>query len=139
MNIIYEQYFAVAVFAVSFIVSRIIDDRSLKLLSIDEKARLATAFSKYRLFSSALLIVVVILLLASEKIVSNSSAQISFAYPLVVVPLSLLLTFFSYRKLAVLNLPKAYLKMYLLSSLIQYVGLVFIFIPNMAKSYNEMH
>ncbi len=129
MDIITQPYFGLAVFAVSYILSRIINERGLKMLNAEEKARLIDGFSTYRVFSSVAVIVVLALLIVSERFLKQLPPEYNLAFPLAILSVLFSLNFIGYKKLTTLNLPGQYLKIYLVSIFVQFFGILFLFAP----------
>lgn len=136
MDIITQPFFGLAVFAAAYILSRIINERGLKMLNADEKARLLDGFSKFRLFSSVAIIVVLGVLILSDRFIQNLPAGFSLAFPFAIISVLLTLNFIGYKKLSTLDLPKEYVRNYLFSIFIQLIGIVFLFAPVFIRSFN---
>lgn len=136
MDIITQPFFGLAVFAAAYILSRVINERGLKMLNADEKARLLDGFSKTRLFSSVAVIVVLGVLILSDKLIQSLPAGFSLAFPLAIISVLLTLNFIGYKKLKTLDLPKEYVKNYLLSVFFQLIGIIFLFAPVFIKNFS---
>ena len=136
MEIITQPFFGLAVFAAAYILSRIINERGLKILNTEEKARLIDNFSTYRIFSSIAVIVVLGLLIVSERFLRQLPSEYHLAFPLAVISVLFSLNFIGYKKLTTLDLPKRYLNFYLISIFVQYFGIFFLFAPIFIKTFS---
>lgn len=136
MDIITQPFFGLAVFAAAYILSRIINERGLKMLSADEKARLLDGFSTFRLFSSVAIIVVLGVLIVSDRFIEGLPAGFSLAFPFAIISVLLTINFIGYKKLSTLDLPKEYVRNYLFSVFIQLIGIIFLFAPSFIRSVN---
>lgn len=137
MEIITQPFFGLAVFAAAYILSRIINERGLKILNKEEKARLIDNFSTYRIFSSIAVIVVLGLLIVSERFLRQLPSEYQLAFPLAVISVLFSLNFIGYKKLTTLDLPRRYLNFYLISIFVQYFGIFFLFAPIFIETFSK--
>lgn len=130
-----DSTFGLIVFISAYIISRIISEGSLRKLSIEQKGMLLDAFSGYRIYSLvAVFIVVVSYLLSTYFFWQYDKFLTPFFFSLILAVL-LLNSLFAYRKLRTLSLPGSYLKTFWLSAIIQYIGLIFLLVPALARSF----
>jgi predicted membrane channel-forming protein YqfA (hemolysin III family) len=114
-------------FIVSYIAGRLVSERALKLLSEKEQGKLLQGFSRYRVFSLIGVIILVVIHYAAQSLSPDSYLA---HFPVFVGVLVLYLlgsSIYAYRKLKQLELPDNYINQFLLSTLIQYVGLFVFF------------
>ncbi|MGH9752182.1 MAG: hypothetical protein ACREA2_05305 [Blastocatellia bacterium] len=118
----------------AIVISRIITERALKRLNSEDKARLLDSFSGYRIFNSALLLGVFIIWFVADKYSPHWRSTLTIIFALSFLGVSAAISILSYRKMKGLNLPAGYIKSYLLSLAIQYLGVGFVFIPLLAQT-----
>lgn len=123
----------VVVFA-TIVISRIISERALKHLSSEDKARLLDSFSGYRIFNSALLLGILIIWIVAINHLPHWRSALTIIFVLSFLGASAAISVLSYRKMKGLNLPASYIKSYLLSLAIQYLGVGFVFVPLLAQT-----
>ena len=134
MNISSDSLLGLAVFAGAYIVSHIVRERALKRLSTEEKARLLDAFSGYRTYFMSAAVCLPLLYFIAIKLWPSTQ---SFLAPIFFVSFGLMLiimTWLSFRKLNQLNLPRDYIRSFLISSGLQYLGIAFLFAPLLIRS-----
>lgn len=136
MEIIYAPYFGITVFAVLYIVSRVVSERALRRLSNDEKARLVEGFSGFRIFSAVVVLLFVVIFLVAENYLTDLSGMIRLGFPVAIFILLIILSFLTFNKLKSLNIPESYIKTYLLATFLQYLGLAALFLPNILRNLN---
>jgi hypothetical protein len=130
-----DSFFGLVVFVSAYIIGRIISESSLRKLSLEQKAILLDAFSTYRIYSLiAVFIVVVSYLLCSYFFWQYDRFLTPFFFGLILVVL-LFNSVFAYSKLRTLDLPASYIKSFWLSSVIQYIGVIFLFVPTLSKYF----
>jgi uncharacterized membrane protein YhaH (DUF805 family) len=137
MEIIYAPYFGIAVFAVAYMISRIVAERALRRLSAEEQARLVSGFSGLRIFSAVIVLLFVFIFLAAENFFTDLSAGMRIGFPIAIFSLLLILSFITYKKLRDLKISESYIRTYLLSLVIQYLGLAILFLPNILQGFNK--
>ncbi|MFN7947124.1 MAG: hypothetical protein U0Z53_17360 [Blastocatellia bacterium] len=118
---------------VAIVISRIIMERALRQLSVDEKARLLDSFSGYRTWNLAAVLLLAALYFAGMRYLPEWRLTWDLLFLASFLTAILAVSVFSYRKLKMLNLPTGYIKSYLLSLGIQYVGVAFVFAPMVAN------
>jgi hypothetical protein len=134
MNISNDSLFGLALFVGAYIVSRIVRERALKRLSAEQKARLLDAFSGYRTYFMSAAVCFPLLYFVAIK---SWPSTHSFLAPIFFVLFGLMLvvmTWLSFRKLKELNLPTDYIRSFLVSSGIQYLGVACLFVPLLIRS-----
>lgn len=136
MDIIYAPYFGITVFAALYIASRVIGERALRRLSQEEKARLIDGFSSFRIFSAVIILLFVVIFLAAENYLTDLSAAVRGGFPAAIFLLFLVLSFITYKKLKSLNISESYIRIYLITLFLQYLGLAALFLPNVLRSLN---
>ncbi len=136
MDIIYAPYFGITVFAALYIASRVIGERALRRLSQEEKARLIDSFSSFRIFSAVIVLLFVVIFLAAENYLTDLSAAIRLGFPAAIFLLLIVLSFATYKKLKSLNVSESYIRTYLITLFLQYLGLAALFLPNILRSLN---
>ena len=114
------------VFIAAFIAGRLISERALKILSDDEKGKLLQGFSKHRIFSFVGLVILVLVHFALQSSMSNSYFASLSAFVGALVLYLLMSSIYAYKKLKDLKLPDEYINQFLISTLIQYIG-IFVF------------
>src|SRR5438874_2437971 len=128
-----DPLFGIIALVIAIIISRIIMEKALKHLSSDEKARLVDAFSRYRIYNYAAVLVLMVLYLASTKYFLRFNFIITPLFFISFLVVTSILSLLSYRKLKALNIPAGYIRSYLISLGIQYVGIGVLFAPIVAK------
>ncbi|HWQ36022.1 MAG TPA: hypothetical protein VNQ79_24480 [Blastocatellia bacterium] len=118
---------------VAIVISRVIMERALRQLSADEKARLLDSFSGYRTWNLAAVLLLVVLYFAGMRYLPEWRLTWDLLFLASFLTVMLAVSVFSYRKLKELNLPTGYIRSYLLSLGIQYVGVAFVFAPMVAN------
>ncbi|HSK72870.1 MAG TPA: hypothetical protein VK892_14305 [Pyrinomonadaceae bacterium] len=134
MEIIYAPFFGITIFAVFYIASRIINERALRQLSQNEKARLIDGFSSFRIFSAVVVLLFVAIFLVAENFLFGLATSIRLAFPIAIFLLLLILSFITYKKLKKLDISESYIRTYLISLVLQYFGLAALFLPNILRS-----
>jgi hypothetical protein len=118
---------------VAIVISRVIMERALRQLSADEKARLLDSFSGYRTWNLAAVLLLALLYFAGMRYLPEWRLTWDLLFLASFLTAILAVSVFSYRKLKDLNLPAGYIRSYLLSLGIQYVGVAFVFAPMVAN------
>lgn len=121
-----KSFIGLIVFIVAWIAARILSERAIKTLTEEEQERLFTGFSRYRVVS----LIGVIALVALYYILRAFSPESAFSgLPMFVLFLVLYLlasSIFGFTKLKNMKMPEGYINQYLISTLVQYVG-IFVF------------
>ena len=118
---------------VAIVISRVIMERALRQLSADEKARLLDSFSGYRTWNLAAVLLLAVLYFAGMRYLPEWRLTWDLLFLASFLTAILAVSVFSYRKLKTLNLPTGYIRSYLFSLGIQYVGVAFVFAPMVAN------
>ena len=130
-----DSIFGLVLFISAYIISRIISESSLRKLSIEQKAILLDAFSSYRIYSLiGVFVIVVSYLLASYFLWQYDRFVTPFFFGLIILVL-IFNSIFAYNKLRTLDLPGGYLRTFWLSAVIQYIGVIFLFVPTLSKYF----
>lgn len=122
-----RQILGFIVFFGAYLISRVINERNLKRLSGEEKARVVDGFSNYRIYKLAAVVVLVfgfMLVSSAFPRIGSTLAAIYFALLFLTVIVSSIIIHKTLRRL---NLPDGYVKTFWLSSLLQYFGILFLF------------
>lgn len=114
-------------FIIAYIAGRIISERALKLLNENERLKLLQGFSKYRIFSLVGVIILVVMHYALQSLMPNSYVASMPVFVGVLVLYLLLSSIYAYKKLKNLEMPDNYINQFLLSTLVQYIGLFLFF------------
>lgn len=120
-------YFLILI--VTIVVSRIVRERALKQLSTEEKGVLLESFSSYRLYNTFVSLGLVAAYFALTNYFPQSSSLLIVVFIILFFAISATISVLSYQKLKNLNMPHTYIKSFLVSLGIQYVGLLAIFLP----------
>ena len=118
---------------VAIVISRVIMERALRQPSADEKARLLDSFSGYRTWNLAAVLLLAVLYFAGMRYLPEWRLTWDLLFLASFLTAILAVSVFSYRKLKTLNLPTGYIRSYLFSLGIQYVGVAFVFAPMVAN------
>jgi uncharacterized membrane protein len=121
-----KSVIGLVVFIAAYIGGRLISERALKILNENQKAKLVDGFSKYRIFSLIGVIALVILHFAVQSLMPNSYFASFHIFVGILVLYLLLSSLYSYNKLKNLEMPDKYINQFLLSTLVQYIG-IFVF------------
>lgn len=108
----------------TFFISRIIIEKATKKLDQDKKAALIDLFSKARVYSFGITIGLMILFWVSLNF-NLSTPWIDMG---LIFMLTIIMSYFSYKKLKVNNFPATYIKSYLLSTLLRLFALMIFFV-----------
>ncbi len=130
-----NSIFGLIIFIIAYIAGRLVSERALKILTDEEKGRLLQGFSKYRIFSLLGVVVLVIIHYVLLSVAPNSYFATIQVFVGALVLYLLVSSLFSFARLKKLNLPDKYINQYLLSTLIQYIG-IFIFFGFMVSRYS---
>ncbi len=114
------------VFVVAYILGRIISERALNTLSESDKVKLLDGFSRYRIFSLIGVVALVVLhYILRDSMPNNYFASLPAFVGFLVLYL-LASSVYAFRKLRSIEMPDVYINRFLLSTLVQYVG-IFVF------------
>jgi small-conductance mechanosensitive channel len=128
-----DPLFGFLVFVAAVIISRVIMERALKPLSSDEKARLVDAFSGQRIYRYVVMFALMIAYFVVTRFAPQLYAISSLIFIIALMVVTTILSAFSYRKLKSLNLPSDYIRSYLISLAIQYMGIGILVAPFVAS------
>jgi hypothetical protein len=124
-----DPLFGVFAFIVAYFISRVISERALKRLTTEEKAKLLDAFSGYRIFNMVIILSLFLLVLAGDRLLPELRSTLWLAFTVLLALILVTISSLSYRKLKNLDMPTPYSKSFLVSRSIQYMGILFLFIP----------
>jgi hypothetical protein len=128
-----DPLFGFIVFVAAVIISRVIMERALKPLSSDEKVRLVDAFSGQRISRYVVMFALMIAYFAATRYAPQLYNVSSLMYIVTLLVVTTVLSAFSYRKLKSLDLPPDYIRSYLISLAIQYMGFGILVAPFVAS------
>jgi hypothetical protein len=130
-----DPLFGVFAFIVAYFISRVIGERALKRLTTEEKAGLLDAFSGYRIFNMVIVFSLLFLVIAGDRFLPQLRATLWPAFMVLLALVLVTMSSLSYRKLKNLNMPADYIKSFLLSTGIQYLGILCLFTPVIVKYF----
>jgi hypothetical protein len=130
-----DPTFGLIVFVSAYVISRIIGEGALRKLSVEQKAALLDAFSAYRIYSLITVMAIFVGYIFSVYFLSRYDYFINAFFFGLIICLMLYNTFFAYKKLYRLNLPDGYVKSFWLSTIIQYVGVLFLFVAVIGRFF----
>jgi uncharacterized membrane protein (UPF0136 family) len=130
-----DSTFGLVVFVSAYIISRIVNEGALRKLSLEQKAALLDAFSAYRIYSLVAVMLIFVGYLFSLYFLSQYDHFINTFFFAMIICVMFYNTFFAYKKLAPLNLPAGYMKSFWLSTIIQYIGVLFLFLAVLGKYF----
>jgi hypothetical protein len=114
------------VFIAAYIAGRMISERALRKLDTEQQGRLVRGFSAYRIVSLVGIILLVLLHYAARTLAADGLLASMAVFVGVLVAYLLLSSIYAFVKLKKLEMPETYINQYLISTLIQYVG-IFVF------------
>jgi hypothetical protein len=109
-------------------IGRLVNEKSYKLLTVDQKSLLIDLFSNYRIFGFLFIIVVIAGLFLFPYFNILNSYYTMIMYVACFVAYFIGMGFFAYRKLKQDNFPGDFIRLYLLSLLIRFVGISVFFV-----------
>lgn len=116
------------IFAV-FLVLRIFNERSMKQLSSEQKARLVDLFSSFRIYSAIFLFVVMGSFFALIRLQVMDPMTLGILYIFTLVTYVSIVSVWSYRKLQKNDYPESFVRFYLIASCVRLLSLaVFLFL-----------
>jgi hypothetical protein len=130
-----DTTFGLVVFVSAYIIGRIINEGALRKLSVEQKAALLDAFSSYRIYSLIAVAVIFVGYIFSVYFLSRYDYFINAFFFGLIICVMLYNTFFAYKKLYTLELPAGYMKSFWLSSIIQYIGVLVLFMSILGKYF----
>src|ERR1041384_6234043 len=131
-----DTTFGLVVFVSSYIVGRIINEGALRKFSVEQKASLLDSFSSYRIYSLIAVAVIFVGYIFSVYFFSRYDYFINVFFFVLIICVMLFNSFFAYKKLYTLDLPRDYMKSFWLSSIIQYIGVLVLFMSVLGKYFN---
>jgi hypothetical protein len=129
MNIGNDSLFGFAMFVAAYIVSRVVRERALKRLNSEQKAQLLDAFSGYRTYFMSAAVCLPLLYFLAFKLWPASQPLLASMFFVSFGLLLVITSWLSFRKLKQLSLPADYIRSFLISSGLQYIGIAFLFAP----------
>ncbi|HEV7646070.1 MAG TPA: hypothetical protein VGO50_19190 [Pyrinomonadaceae bacterium] len=130
-----DTTFGLVVFVSTYIIGRIINEGALRKLSVEQKAALVDAFSSYRIYSLIGVAVIFVGYILSVYFISRYDYFVNTIFFALIICVMLYNTFFAYKTLYTLGLPPGYMKSFWLSSIIQYVGVLILFMSVLGKYF----
>jgi len=130
-----DPTFGLVVFISAYIISRIVNEGALRKLSVEQKAALLDSFSAYRIYSLIAVMAIFIGYLFAVYFFSQYDYFTNTFFFAMIICVMFYNTFFAYKKLYQLNLPAGYMKSFWLSSIIQYIGVLFLFLAVLGKYF----
>lgn len=118
-----DPIFGFIALAWAMVVNRILAQRALKRLSTEEKARLLDAFSKHRTNSVLVAFGLLLLFYVAGRISPGSYSMLAWVMLGLILFMSAVSTFVSFRKLKRLSMPKEYISNFLVRCVIYYAGI----------------
>ncbi len=128
-----DPFYGILAFAITYVASRVINERRLRQLNAEEKARLLDAFSDYRIYSSAAVLSIPLAQIGLSRFRPELAWRLTPLFVALFACVLISVSVLTYRKLKHLQLPVAYIKGFLLSTLLQYVGIVLLFAPTIRR------
>jgi len=114
---------------VAIVASRIVSERALKQLSIEEKGTLLDSFSGYRLYNTIVILGLFVVYFVAINYFPQSYSLLTLIFIVLFFAVSITISVLSYKKLKALNMPENYIKSFLASMAIQYAGVLIVFLP----------
>ncbi|MFK7811252.1 MAG: hypothetical protein AB8B59_02085 [Maribacter sp.] len=115
---------AFLIFIVAIFISRVINQKANKKLDANKKAELVDLFSKKGLYTFGILIIIIAFYLGNLKFQWINPSIANSTYFIILILFILISRYIDFKKLRDYDFPNNYIKMYLLSSTIRFVGLV---------------
>lgn len=111
-------------FIAALFVGRYINDRAIRKLGEEEQAKISEGLSRYRIISLAGVIAFVVGYFVYREASENEGPEVFMVFALVLVLYLMLGTAFVFIKLKRLAIDENYINNYLLSTAVQYLGLI---------------
>jgi len=124
----YPMIAGILLFFAGVVAARIIGEKGIKFLSIEEKARFLDAFSKYRMYSSFPILGAAILVIAFTFLFPAISALLVILFVLLCLAYLVVINLMTFGKLKSLNPPPEYRRNFIISRMVQYAGFVCFFL-----------
>lgn len=129
----YDPLFNLIFLVAAIIISRFMMERALRRLSDTEKARLVDSFSVYRTWNFTIVLLLAMLYLMIMRYLPEWRSIWNLLFFSLFLTIVITVSVLSWQKLKRLNLPEGYIRSYLLSLLIQYLGIGVVFAPMVAE------
>jgi hypothetical protein len=130
-----DSLILIVVFVATYLVSRVIKERALRVLSRQDKATLVEGFSGYRISHTVVLAVIVLFYVGTNLFFSDSLESMTPVFIAVLFNFLVISSIISYYKLKALNMPATYVKSFVFGEMIQFIGIVFLFFPVIARLF----
>jgi len=111
----------------SIFISRIINEKATKKLDQDKKVALIDVFSNGRIYTFGILMGIIVLFFISMKFNLIDPLITYIVYIVSIFTFIIITSLFSYRRLKANDFPDSYIKSYLLSTSLRFIGLVIFF------------
>jgi hypothetical protein len=108
-------------------ISRTINEKATKKLDQDKKAALIDLFSNGRIYTFGILIGIIVLFFLSMRFNLIDPLITYIIYIVSLFTFIIITSIFSYKKLKANDFPDTYIKSYLLSTSLRFIGLVIFF------------
>jgi hypothetical protein len=131
-----DPLFGLFGFIVAYFIGRVISERALKRLNAEEKAKLLDAFAGYRTYSMVLVLCMVFIFIAGDRYLPHLRSTLSPIFMVLLTVALVTLSVLSYRKLKGLNMPADYIRSFLRSTCIQYIGIALLFAPAVTRYFS---
>lgn len=112
---------------VILLVSRAMNEKALKNLTQEKKAELIDLFSKDRIYNLLALIFIIALFFANTKLNLIDSTLSFTIYMILLFAFMIITGFLAFKKLKANNYPDSYIRSFILTSSIRFVGLIVFF------------
>lgn len=124
----YLMIIGIFFFLAGMTVSRMVGEKGMKALSVEEKSRFLDAFSRIRMFSSLPVFAMGMFMIVLVFLFPDYSISSFLGFILLSVVYLVILNILIYRKLKKLDPPAEYRKYHLASRVIQYSGFLAFFL-----------
>lgn len=126
-----NDLFLIGVFllCLCIVISRVLSEKGLKILSDDQKVALLDAFSNMRKYGFIPLVFLFVIFIMADRTYHRLNSIAYFFFIGLLITYFIIIQIITSRKLGKLNLPKSYLKIYLTSRIIYYFGFACLLIP----------
>lgn len=105
------------------VIARIINERSYRYLTPDQKAVLFDLFSKFRIYGYIIIVVIIFILFALPRLNILSYLSTIVISVIIFLLFSIVLSIVSSKKLHENNYPKKFITLYIISMIIRFGGL----------------
>jgi VIT1/CCC1 family predicted Fe2+/Mn2+ transporter len=118
---------AFIILMLTLFVSRMVNEKANKKLDQNKKAELIDVFSKGRVYTFGALIIIIALFFISLRFNLINPLSSYILYIILILAFLIITGFRSYKVLKSNGFPDAYIKSYLISTAIRFIGLVLFF------------